>query len=198
MATEAHPVNAVQEEVSPEPLLEGIDSDQRVEIINGELVEMSPVGVLHHIIVMNILRLLDSFVMNEHLGLVFPDGLLYLMHKTSGLRGALVPDVSYISKAALPAEWDQHKPFPGAPTLAVEVISPDETALKINQKLKIYLESGTAEVWIVYPEAEEVYQYRADATDTIRVYRGEAVIPCAPLAGLAITAAQCFAQPKLD
>ncbi|MCE7946284.1 MAG: Uma2 family endonuclease [Chloroflexi bacterium CFX4] len=198
MSTEAHPISAAQEAVAPEPLLEGIDPDQRVEIINGALVEMSPVGFLHHIIAGNIFTLLNEFVRANRLGYVMMDGLLYLMHKTSGLRGALVPDVSYISKASLPAEWDQHKPFPGAPTLAVEVISPDETALKINQKLKIYLEAGTAEVWIVYPEAEEVYQYRADAMDTIRVYRGEATIPCAPLEGLAITAAQCFAQPKLD
>src|SRR5258707_11853066 len=83
-----------------------LDSDARIEVINGEMVEMTPVGGLHHFIAGNLYDILKPFVIANKLGYVFMDGLIYLMFKKSkGLRGALVPDVSFISKAAIPANW---------------------------------------------------------------------------------------------
>src|SRR5205807_2377355 len=69
------------------------------------------------------------------------------------------PDVAYISKVrggTIPA-----KVFPVGPDLAVEVISPSETATEINDKVNLYFQGGTRQVWLVYPVTKTVYVYQA-------------------------------------
>lgn len=150
-----------------------LGSDVQVEVIDGEIVLMSPVGVLHHIIVSNILRILDAFVNLHELGSVFPDGLLYLMHgQAKRLKDSFVPDVSFIRNENFPANWDISKPHPGTPNLAVEVVSPGDDANKLQTKVRNYLDKGTEQVWVVYPETKEVHQYRREGTpELVRIYR---------------------------
>lgn len=149
-----------------------LGSDAWVEIINGEIIAMSPVGGLHHIIVSNIALLLELYVRRTGVGSVFPDGLIYLMGSdTKGLKNSFVPDVSFIHRDSIPADWDIAKPYPGAPDLAVEDMSPDDKAPLIIQKVRTYLDKGTREVWVIYPDSRELHQYRA-GSDTVRIYRG--------------------------
>ena len=54
--------------------LMALGSDARVEVINGEVVEMAPVGGLHHIVGGNINYLLKTYVDEHKLGIVFMDG----------------------------------------------------------------------------------------------------------------------------
>lgn len=173
--------------------------DARVEVIEGELAEMSPVGMLHHLIAGNIYDLLKVFITANSLGYVFFDGLLYLMHsEAASLKDSFVPDVSFIRKANLITGWDITRPYPGAPDLAVEVISPGDDAGKVQAKLRAYLDKGTAEVWIVYPNTREVYQYRRDASPAVRLYRrgDEALDTEALFPGLALTLDAIFALPE--
>ena len=176
-----------------------LDSDARIEVINGEMVEMTPVGGLHHFIAGNFYRRLDAFVLANKLGYVFMDGLIYLMFKKSkGLQGALVPDVSFISKAAIPANWQIHLPFPGAPTLAIEVMSPGDDAEKMLAKVRIYLNAGTEQVWVVYPEQKELHQYSRSSPETVRVYTSTETFTVESLfPGLTISMQDVFTVPNL-
>lgn len=187
------------EKVIAEAELMALSSDARVEVIDGELVEMNPVGGEHHDITGNIYDILKLFAKANRLGRVYMDGLLYLMNrKSGGLRGAFVPDVSYIARASIPKDWDRKKPFPGAPTLAVEVVSPGDDSEMLLKKVRTYLKSGTAQVWVVYPDTQEIHQYRADTPHTVKVYTGDAVMVVADLLpGLTTTASMCFELPDL-
>ena len=40
-------------------------------------------------------------------------------------------------------------PFPNAPELCVEVLSPSNTAVEIRDKVAAYLAAGAREVWVV-------------------------------------------------
>lgn len=77
--------------------------------------------------------------------------------------------------------------------MAVEVLSPSDNPLEVQQKVRDYLEAGGRLVWVVAPEAKTVTVYRADGS--ARLLReqdqldGEGVLP-----GLMIPLAQVFGE----
>ena len=44
----------------------------------------------------------------------------------------------------------------GAPDLAVEIVSPSESATALGRKIRQYLEAGTQAVWVVHKRTREV------------------------------------------
>lgn len=191
-------IQSIEKYVDEDELMR-LDSDKNFEVIDGELVEMSPVGAVHHIIAGNIYLILALFIRTHALGWVFMDGLIYLLDSEGKrLRGALVPDVSFIRKGAVPKDWDMKRPLPGAPALAVEVLSPDDDPDKLLKRVRKYLQFGSEQVWVVYPDAQEVHQYRRGA-DTIRVYTGADAMEVDDLfPGLTLTLNEIFAMPDLN
>ncbi len=49
-----------------------------------------------------------------------------------------------------------------APDLALEVVSPSETADEVRDKVHDYLQAGTPLVWVVYPRSKEVVVHTPD------------------------------------
>ena len=47
----------------------------------------------------------------------------------------------------------------GAPDLAVEVVSPSESAADIEEKVELMLEAGSQAVWVVYPKTRTVHVF---------------------------------------
>ena len=142
-------MEATQIKLITEEALMAMGSDTRIEIIDGEVIEVSPVGILHHIITGNIFRILDYFVVTNKLGIVFMDGLLCLLEKQGrGIKGAQVPDVCYVRKGRIPKGFNLSRPFPGAPDLAVEVLSPTDDEKDVAVKIANYLAANTV-VWLV-------------------------------------------------
>ena len=131
---------------------------------------------MHAFVVNNVYNALSSYFSKHPLGYVFSDGLIYLM-ETEGeqLRGARVPDVSFVHKERIPADYDLNRPFPGAPDLAVEVVSPGDSAKDILTKVREYLSARSIQVWVLYPEQKELHQYLRDI-DTVRLYAGDDII----------------------
>lgn|SRR5574341_155028 len=175
-------------------------SDARVEVVEGEVIPLAAAGVLHHIVEMNVLRVVDDYASKLKSGLVFTDGLLFVLSaEGEGVREARVPDVAFVRKEAIPAEWDIEKPFPGPPTLAVEVISPGDSMEDVLEKVEDYLEAGSEQVWLLFPRRKEMHQYRQDAPGTVRVYGGDDVIDVESLfPGLAIRVSAFFEMPELS
>ncbi len=171
--------------------------NERVEIITGERVEKVAAGATHHIIGRNIFRILDAYVSERGIGEVFFDGLHYLMNEpTTGIRNSLMPDVSFIRSPNLATDWNPARPYPGIPTLAVEVISPDDSAAQVQQKIRIYLDKGTEQVWVAYPKTRELVQYINDEVQTITTYSGVQPIAVDTLfPGLTLTPDDVFELP---
>ncbi|MBZ5521317.1 MAG: Uma2 family endonuclease [Acidobacteriia bacterium] len=61
------------------------------------------------------------------------------------------PDVAFVGSDHLRLIDVERSPVEGAPVLAVEVISPANSAQDTARKIHQYLHSGCASVWIVYP-----------------------------------------------
>jgi Uma2 family endonuclease len=65
-----------------------------------------------------------------------------------------IPDVAFVKKDRMPKNPYR---FPlNAPDLAVEIISPDDNAFDIWDKVDEYLAQGTQFVWLIFPKKREV------------------------------------------
>ena len=51
--------------------------------------------------------------------------------------------------------------FPGAPDLAVEVVSPTDAAAEVQRKVREYFDAGAQQAWVVYPDLREVMVFRS-------------------------------------
>lgn len=170
--------------------------NQRLEIIDGELVEMTAAGMVHQAIARNIFRALDQFCVANPVGEVFQDQTTYLMFSTErGLKNAFMPDVSFLRNESILKLDDPKRPYPGAPDLAVEVISPSDNPDQAVKKIRTYFRKGTDEVWLVFPDAREVHQYRRDTPETAHIYAGEQTIETPMLEGFALPLLQIFTLP---
>lgn len=123
------------------------------EIIDGEMVPMTPAGFRH-----GEFECLLSEILRKHLGskgyvAVGEIGIL-ITKKPFRLRAA---DVVYISKEALPQKPVGMLEVP--PDLVIEIISEDETARKINDKVRDYLSIGVRRVVFIDPFTETVTVY---------------------------------------
>lgn len=80
-----------------------------------------------------------------------------LLHLLCGLRTSsrleLRPDVAFVSYTRWPKDrpWPNTDPTPVVPELAVEVVSPNDVAEDLINKVKAYLKAGVRLVWVVYP-----------------------------------------------
>lgn len=71
--------------------------------------------------------------------------------------------------------------WPGAPDLAVEVLSPGDTAGEVSEKVEAWLAADCAAVWIVDPMLKTVTIYRSTTIVQIvtanEVLIGDPVVP---------------------
>jgi Uma2 family endonuclease len=164
-----------------------------------DLPHLTPYGFLHGIICANVYDVLRPFVRVYRLGYVLGHGVLYDLGGDDTTASPLVPDVSFVRKGRLPAGFDLARPFPGAPDLAVEVISPNETASDVLARVDAYLNAGTVQAWVLFAQRRELYQYlRTGGKTTVSLYGGsdrvavEALFP-----GLELVVERLFNLPNL-
>lgn len=62
--------------------------------------------------------------------------------------GVRVADVVWMSSAFLTKYGDQ-TPFPQAPELCIEILSPSDSPREMEEKIRLYLGYGAQEVWVV-------------------------------------------------
>jgi len=84
------------------------------------------------------------------------------------------PDVAFIARERIPAEGLPRAFFEGPPDLAVEIVSPSDTAADLEIRVHDYLRNGALRVWVVYPDSRRVAVHRRDGT--ARWYSEDAAI----------------------
>lgn len=129
--------------------------DERVELSEGELIRMPPGGIEHSDIGVFFISMLASFVDQRKLGAIFgPDAGFQLDNYI-----VRAPDVSFVSQAKLAAIGKPRGFWPGAPDLAIEVLSPGDSVTELMKKVQEYFRAGTRAVWVVLPDVRQVYRY---------------------------------------
>ena len=129
--------------------LQGWDGkrDRKYELINGELIEMSPTNFWHGRFAGRIYRYLEEYAESRDLGAASVEAGFYSSDDCTTL---LAPDVSFLSKSLMPDP--EAFIFVGVmPDLAVEIKSPSNSMAELRRKSAIYLENGTRLVWLINP-----------------------------------------------
>ncbi|WP_408648785.1 Uma2 family endonuclease [Tumidithrix elongata] len=126
------------------------------EYVDGELVIAANSGVEHGYLALTLGYFLTGFVRTDKLGVTCDSSTAFKM-KTGNKRS---PDLAFIAKERLQGLKRLPKGFfDGAPDLAVEIISPNNTFEEIHNKLVEYFENGTRLAWVILPDEECVLVY---------------------------------------
>ena len=153
-----------------------LPDDGKYELVDGELLHMSPAGARHGNIATRLLARIHVFVTERKLGHVF-DGQTGFRLPDGNLRS---PDVSFVAAERLP-EGIPTGFLQMAPDLAVEVLSPTDRAGDVAHKVGEYLGVGVRLLWVIDPEKLAAVVYRPGTTPrTVRqdgALDGEDVLP---------------------
>jgi Uma2 family endonuclease len=152
---------------------------KRYELVTGELRIMSPSGWRHGEIVDNLTALLSAYIRAHDLGRGFGAETGFLIAVDPDTVRA--PDFAFIAKANLPAEKPSEAFWPGAPDLAVEVLSPSDRTGEVDEKIDAWLAAGCTAVWVIDPQLETVTSYRSRTDVQIKtageILEGAPVVP---------------------
>lgn len=111
-------------------------------------------------------------------------------------NGSIVPDIAVVRWENIPrtASGRVANRFFLPPDWAVEILSPEQSATVVLEKLLKCSEYGTEIGWLIDPKEETVLLVLSDRR--VRLLRGEAVLPVLPGIELSLTVSQIFAWLK--
>jgi Uma2 family endonuclease len=132
---------------------------KRRELICGEVVETMPPGGRHGAVALRLSAQLLAWADRGAHGYVAVESGFILRRNPDTVRG---PDVSFVRAERIPDTGIPEAFWELAPDLAVEVVSPGESADEVREKVRDYPTAGTALVWVVYPRTREVIEYTPD------------------------------------
>jgi Uma2 family endonuclease len=160
----------------------------RYELIRGELKKMAPAGYEYGNVAMELGWRLAQYVRENGLGKVQAAETGFLI--ASDPDTVRAPDVAFVSRERIEEVGEPEGFWPGAPDLAVEVVSPGDTYTEVEAKAIEWLEAGARLVIVVEPRCRTATVYRSLAEIAILtekdVLSGGDVVPgwSMPVAGL--------------
>jgi Uma2 family endonuclease len=139
-----------------------LGEDERVELVEGEIVEMTPIGEDHASIVARLTHVL-TLRLGEH-AVVWPQNPLTLPRQVSQFQ----PDIALLKPRS---DFYRRKRVEPDDTLLVVEVMDSSVRYDRQVKLPIYARAGVQEVWLVDVNRDTVDSYRAPARAGYRDHR---------------------------
>ncbi len=155
------------------------------ELVDGELVRMSSGTLRHAKIRSRIERYLAEHFEKHPMGEAYGEVDCRITNDT-----VRRPDVAVFLGERLKLLDVDAIPAPFAPDIAVQVLSPSESAIDVRRKVRDYLRAGGHEVWLVDSANGEVIVH---VQGQGRVLEGEEVLETALLPGFSVSVAKLLA-----
>lgn len=164
------------------------ESDYYIEELSrGVLVREPRPGDEHGAIVPRIIIRLGAYLSaHPEVGELRSESGFLLSTQPATVRG---PDVAVVLAKNLPLIKPRSF-FVGAPDIAIEVISPGNTASDIQRKVLEFIEAGTAVVWVVYPATATVVEHLSDGSITL--LNGGDILETPLMPGFALRVSELF------
>jgi len=135
---------------------------ERIELIKGQLIKMSPAPtILHQKISYNLEKILGRFIENNTCALFHAPIDVKLKGKGNNKKKLRDEEVTTVVQPDIVMVFDEEKlkdgrAVDGAPDLVVEILSPGDTKNEMKYKLELCEENEVKEYWVVYPEYRQV------------------------------------------
>jgi Uma2 family endonuclease len=130
------------------------------ELVRGEVRPVSPASGRHGLVSVNLVVALTLHLRQHPVGRAFGDNVGFRLPIPDAEDDTVrSPDAAFVSFERMrdgPAGF-----LPVAPDLAVEVLSPSDTASELQEKLDDYLAAGTRAVWVIDPDRRAVAMHSA-------------------------------------
>lgn len=161
-----------------------LEQGRYLELLDGEIIQMARPTAKHQNILLNVLLALRAHLKPKE-ALVSYDVEFALSPNTR-----LAPDVCVVLPPRATEIDTEKTPISGHPDLAVEIISPSESAATSMRKVDNYLDHGTREVWQIYPATKEVVIHGLQGQT--RRFRGDETVASWLLADLDVPVSRFF------
>lgn len=146
------------------------------ELVHG-IPEEIAVGLQSSWLGSEIHRRLSNHVIANDLGAVFSqDAALAIWPNEPHIRK---PDVFFVRRENLPADWFKESALTAVPDLVVEVISPNDQASDLFAKIREYRQAGVPLIWVIQPEQRSALVYANGELDSeaTGVLSGGTIVP---------------------
>jgi Uma2 family endonuclease len=177
--------------ITPEQLA-AMPNDKDFELVDGRLVERN-MGNKAAWVALELAHYLRVYARQHRLGWVIGAEGGYRLDP-SRPNHVRKPDVSFVRFGRLPNERPADTYDYLAPDLAVEVISPNDTVLELEEKIDEYLRAGVRLVWVINPDLRTLTVSRPDHTGTT-IRNGDEIDGELVLPGFRCRLADLFAMP---
>lgn len=131
---------------------------RRLELVAGEVKEMSPAGFDHGEVMIQLGALLKAAAKKHRAGRVCGGDVGFVLARNPDT--VLAPDIAFVRAGRIPASgWPRF--VDGAPEIAVEIVSPSDRPAEIEAKARHWIGCGTKLVWVVDAMRQTIAVYHA-------------------------------------
>jgi len=168
-----------------------LDVGERYEVIYGEAYAMAAPNTQHQEILTELLGQFYVYLRGKPCRVYAAPFDVRLFYEEDESDDTVVqPDITVICDE----KKRGYEGCRGAPDLVVEILSPSNTSIEMERKLKLYQDAGVREYWIVDPENNILKVHRFHDSEILtNTYKNADTVPVGVLPGFNIELEQVFA-----
>lgn len=149
-----------------------LSNEQPFELIEGRIIYKMANGYLHGEILHIIFGLLNAFVSQHSLGRVYMEMTFIYSARSNWVRGSRVPDIMFYEKNRFEnykqTITDKNLPLAIVPDLIIEVLSPTDNLLDVQDRIMFDFDNGVKQIWLIDPQKRGALVYLPDANRPTR------------------------------
>lgn len=153
-----------------------LSNDRPFEIINGERIPRMPTVAGHNTVTDTLHSAVRSHTDANNLGITRMEATFILpdAYNSDWVEGARIPDVLFIAAARWVAytgdnpDW-REKPYLIVPDFVAEVVSPNDSYSKIDEKVDAYLLDGVRLIWVLDPQRHKAAVHAPDLEHPLQI-----------------------------